>query len=130
MNNKKTEELLNYLLESLRQGIELTKNELPLVAKEILVFDAWEASIWIYGPIISIFVCTVGVPFFLFALKTKAANRYDGVAMVLTFSIGVLVFTMLISIILMPIKGYHSYVTMKQIETAPKYYLLNKVIKK
>lgn len=104
--NEKFEKLLDLLIEGIEKGTELAKSELPKLAEEILKYEAWSHSAWMYFWIAVIIICVI-------------------VSIVGWIGEEISVFGFFIFLSIICLAGiFQQYSQVKEIEIAPKFYLL------
>jgi len=119
------EDLMGELLDTIKDSKTFLKAELPDVAKEILIFDFWEALIWCFFSTKLIFLPGLVVFYSHSPLKEYFKWGTEGSGLFLFFfGLAALV---LAGVGMCEFIG--NLLKMIQIKTAPKYYLTEKLSK-
>ena len=117
MENKEYNKALELLIQNINEITDFSKEQLPDVARQVLEYGAWDAG---YGITLSAIVaCISGIILMICILKSYSS--YDNVESVMFGIFAGLAFS------LSCIGIMANYSTLKQIEIAPKYYLIKKI---
>lgn len=123
----KQEELYGYLLEMVKGAVNFGKEQLPEVVEQMLTYDAWEYGMWFVIPLVCVTqLLLIGFPsaFASSYIDEKKSGPLSAILGILSF---ISVVIGIFGAILLPIKSTDSYFKIKQIENAPKYYLIEKL---
>ena len=117
-------ELQEYLLKTLKQSVDFTLEQAPIIAKEMLIFDAWEAKVWLFIPVLVFLAATVLAALFGY-LANKSDNEVN--SEFFAFLMGTNCLIVMGGFIFIIFSTPSAYFKLKKIETAPKYYLIEKL---
>lgn len=116
MKKETTEELMRYLLETIKSTVDFTKEQAPAIVEEILRYDAWDAGLSVLVTVtVSLVICIPGL------IAYRKRESWGTEPMFATITIAAVMLSFLITITVTEIK------TIVKIKTAPKYYLIQKL---
>jgi hypothetical protein len=117
MENKEYNKALEVLIQNINEITDFSKEQLPDVARQVLEYGAWDAQ---YGLTLStIAACVFGIMFMICIIKVFTSYDTAGSIILSIFS-GLFLFLSCIGIMA-------NNSTLKKIEIAPKYYLIQKI---
>lgn len=116
----KLNELLIYLIEQIKNGVEFTKEQAPGVVEEMLRYDSWYYSTIFIAPLFAAVFCIFII---LFGMWIEEKTDHP----ISEFFVGLGSLFLLASFCFSIFFGIKGFMKANQIKTAPRYYLIEKL---